>query len=218
MRGNLVDTTFHGPADLTMRDSTNPGLNDQPPAPPRILEQIPLQELYRQVPEDVPPPVTPPQAPVRQPVEVDDEDMQPPDQPQQSMQPLMTLPIRGLIVPLPDSPMQDSITWLSGTTSGPLCFELFWPCYPKTALKGTPLEICMGAHACALRHRNSSMSKPFFPAQTRKLFLTGWCGVWVLFGEVPKKGAAIQKWFLSRVPLQQQRPASTSPSSGERTQ
>ena len=51
---------------ITMRDSATAGLGDQPPAPPRTLEQIPLQELYRQVPEDV---------------EVDDEDTQPPDQP-----------------------------------------------------------------------------------------------------------------------------------------
>ena len=30
---------------LTMRDSATAGLGDQPPAPPRTLEQIPLQEL-----------------------------------------------------------------------------------------------------------------------------------------------------------------------------
>ena len=42
-------------------------------------------------------------------MEVDDEDMQPPDQPQQSMQPPMTPPIGGLHVPLPDSPMQDAL-------------------------------------------------------------------------------------------------------------
>ena len=36
---------------ITMRDSATAGLGDQPPAPPRTLEQIPLQELYRPVPE-----------------------------------------------------------------------------------------------------------------------------------------------------------------------
>ena len=45
---------------MTMRDSATRGLGDQPPAPPRTLEQIPLQELYRPVPEEVLPPVTPP--------------------------------------------------------------------------------------------------------------------------------------------------------------
>ena len=62
---------------MTMRDSATAGLGDQPPAPPRTLEQIPLQELYRPVPEEVLPPVTPPPVPADQPIEVDDEDMQP---------------------------------------------------------------------------------------------------------------------------------------------
>ena len=74
---------------MNMRDPTT-GLGDQPPAPPRTLEQIPLQELYRPVPEEVLSPVTPPPVPAEQPIEVDDEDMQPPDQPQQSMQPPLT--------------------------------------------------------------------------------------------------------------------------------
>ena len=60
---------------ITMRDSATAGLGDQPPAPPRTLEQIPLQELYRPVPEEVRPPVTPPPVPAEQPIEVDDEDM-----------------------------------------------------------------------------------------------------------------------------------------------
>ena len=74
---------------LTMRDSTNPDLGDQPPHPPRTLglEQIPLQELYRQVPGNILPPVTPPQLPLEVPIDIDGEDTQPPDQPQQSMQP-----------------------------------------------------------------------------------------------------------------------------------
>ena len=79
-----------------MRDSATAGLGDQPPAPPRTLGQIPLQDLYRLVPEEVLPPVTPPPVPADQPIEVeslDDDDMQPPDQPQQSMQPPMTPPI-----------------------------------------------------------------------------------------------------------------------------
>ena len=58
---------------IAMRDSATAGLGDQPPAPPRTLEQIPLQELYRPVPEDVLPPVTPPPVPADQPIEVDDE-------------------------------------------------------------------------------------------------------------------------------------------------
>ena len=90
---------------ITMRDSATAGLGDQPPAPPRTLEQIPLQELCRPVPEEVLPPVTPPPVPAEQPIEVDDEDMQPPDEPQQSMQPPLTPPRGGLHVPLPDSPM-----------------------------------------------------------------------------------------------------------------
>ena len=100
---------------ITMRDSATAGPGDQPPAPPRALEQIPLQELYRPVPE-VLPPVTPLLiSPLRLQVDGDDDDddddddMQPPDQPQQSMQPPMTPPIGGLHVPLPDSPMQDSV-------------------------------------------------------------------------------------------------------------
>ena len=59
---------------ITMRDSATAGLGDQPPAPPRTLEQIPLQELYRPVPEEVLPPVTPPPVLAEQPVEVDDEE------------------------------------------------------------------------------------------------------------------------------------------------
>ena len=85
---------------LTMRDSATAGLRDQPPAPPRTLEQIPLQELYRPVPEEVLPPVTPPPVPAEQPIEVDDEDTQPPYQPQQSMQPPLTPPRGGLHVAL----------------------------------------------------------------------------------------------------------------------
>ena len=102
-----------------MRDSTNPSPTDQLPAPPRTLEQIPLQEHYRQVPEDVLPPVTPPQVPAEQPIEADEEDTQPPDQPHQSMQPPLTLPIRGLNVPLPDSPTQDSIPGSPGPPHDP---------------------------------------------------------------------------------------------------
>ena len=104
---------------MTMRDSATAGLGDQPPAPPRTLEQIPLQELYRPVPEEVLPPVTPPPLPAGQPIEVDDEDMQPPDQPQQSMQPPLTPPHGGLHVPLPDSPMQDSIPGSPGPPQDP---------------------------------------------------------------------------------------------------
>ena len=104
---------------ITMRDSATAGLGDQPPAPPRTLEQIPLQELYRPVPEEVLPPVTPPPVPAEQLIEVDDEDMQPPDQPQQSMQPPLTPPHGGLHVPLPDSPMQDSIPGSPGPPQDP---------------------------------------------------------------------------------------------------
>ena len=102
-----------------MRDSTTAGLGDQPPAPPRILEQIPPQELYRPVPEDVLPPVTPPPVPADQPIDADDDDTQPPDQPQQSMQPPTTPPIGGLHVPLPDSPMQDSVPGSPGPPQDP---------------------------------------------------------------------------------------------------
>ena len=49
---------------------------DQPPRPPRTLEQTSLRELYRPVPEDVLPPVTPPQEPAEVPIDIDDEDMQ----------------------------------------------------------------------------------------------------------------------------------------------
>ena len=52
-------------------------------------------------------------------IEVDDEDMQPPDQPQQSMQPPLTPPHGGLHVPLPDSPMQDSIPGSPGPPQDP---------------------------------------------------------------------------------------------------
>ena len=104
---------------ITMRDSATAGLGDQPPAPPRTLEQIPLQELYRPVPEEVLPPVTPPPVPADQPIEVDDEDLHPPDQPQQSMQPPPTPPHGGLHVPLPDSPMQDSIPGSLGPPQDP---------------------------------------------------------------------------------------------------
>ena len=104
---------------ITMRDSATTGLGDQQPAPPRTLEQIPLQELYRPVPEEVLPPVTPPPVPADQPIEVDDEDTQPPDQPQQSMQPPLTPPRRGLHVPLPDSPIQDSIPGSPGPPQDP---------------------------------------------------------------------------------------------------
>ena len=116
---------------LTMRDSATAGLGDQPLAPPRTLEQIPLQELYRLVPEDVLPPV-PPQVPSQQPIEVDDEDMQPPDQPRQSMQPPGTPPIGGLHVPLPNSPMQDSLPGSPGP--GP-------PQDPRFAAPGSPAWI-----------------------------------------------------------------------------
>ena len=108
-----------GTGGITMRDSATAGLGDQPPAPPRTLEQIPLQELYRPVPEEVLPPVTPPPVPAEQPIEVDDEDMQPPDQPQQSMQPPLTPPHGGLHVPLPDSPMQDSLPGSPGPPHDP---------------------------------------------------------------------------------------------------
>ena len=84
-----------------MRDSATAGLGDQPPAPPRTLEQIPFQELYRPVPEEVLPSVTPPPVPADQPIEVDDEDVQ------------------GLHVPLPDSPMQDSIPGSPGQPQDP---------------------------------------------------------------------------------------------------
>ena len=46
-------------------------------------------------------------------IDIDDEDLQPPDQPQQSFQPPLTPPTGGLEVPLPDSPGFD--TWLSRT-------------------------------------------------------------------------------------------------------
>ena len=92
-----------------MRDSSTAELHDQPPGPPRTLEQIPLQELYRPVQEGVLLPVTPPQEPAELPIDIDDEDKQPPDQPQQSTQPPLTPPIGGLEISLPDSPMQDSI-------------------------------------------------------------------------------------------------------------
>ena len=108
---------------IAMRDSATAGLGDQPPAPPRTLEQIPLQELYRPVPEEVLPPVTPPPVPAEQPIEVDDEDMQPPDQPQQSMQPPLTPPYGGLHVPLPDSPMQDSVPGSPGPPQDPPPFS-----------------------------------------------------------------------------------------------
>ena len=45
--------------------------------------------------------------------------MQPPDQPQQSMQPPLTPPHGGLHVPLPDSPMQDSIPGSPGPPQDP---------------------------------------------------------------------------------------------------
>ena len=77
--GRTSDVAHGG---IAMRDSATAG-----PAPPRTLQQIPLQELYRPVPEEVLPPVTPPPVPADQPIEVDDDDTQPPDQPQQSMQP-----------------------------------------------------------------------------------------------------------------------------------
>ena len=102
---------------ITMRDSATAGLGDQPPAPPRTLEQIPLQELYRPVPEEVLPPVTPPPVPAEQPIEVDDEDMQPPDQPQQSVQPPLTPPRRTSCPP--DSPMQDSVPGSPGPPQDP---------------------------------------------------------------------------------------------------
>ena len=108
---------------MTMRYSATAGLGDQPPAPPRTLEQIPLQELYRPVPEEVLPPVTPPPLPAEQPIEVDDEDMQPPDQPQQSMQPPLTPPHGGLHVPLPDSPMQDSVRTRNTSMDATSCRE-----------------------------------------------------------------------------------------------
>ena len=62
-----------------MRDFSTTGLGDQPPRPPRALEQIPLQELHRPVPEDVLPPVIPPQKLAELPIDIDNEDMQPPD-------------------------------------------------------------------------------------------------------------------------------------------
>ena len=63
--------------------------------------------------------MTPPPLPAEQPIEVDDEDMQPPDQPQQSMQPPLTPPHGGLHVPLPDSPMQDLIPGSPGPPQDP---------------------------------------------------------------------------------------------------
>ena len=117
---------------ITMRDSATAGLGDQPPAPPRTLEQIPLQELYRPVPEEALPPVTPPPVPADQLIEVDDEDMQPPDQPQQSTQPPLTPPHGGLHVPLPDSPMQDSITGSPGRPQDPPP--------PSPPLAGVPVQ------------------------------------------------------------------------------
>ena len=118
---------------ITMRDSATAGLGDQPPALPRTLEQIPLQELYRPVPEEVLPPVTPPPVPAEQLIEVDDDDMQPPDQPQQSMQPPLTPPHGGLHVPLPDSPMQDSIPGSPGPPQDPPP-----PSPPWFVVPGTP--------------------------------------------------------------------------------
>ena len=46
-------TTDVAQGGLTMRDASTAGLREQPPRPPRTLEHIPLQELYRTVPEDV---------------------------------------------------------------------------------------------------------------------------------------------------------------------
>ena len=101
---------------ITMRDSATAGLGDQPPAPPRTLEQIPLQELYRPVPEEGLPPVTPPPVPADQPIEVDDEDMQPPPQPQQSMQPPLTPPWRTSC-PVARFTYARFNNWLSGTAT-----------------------------------------------------------------------------------------------------
>ena len=102
---------------ITMRDSATAGLGDQPPALPRTLEQIPLQELYRPVPEEVLPPVTPPPIPAEQPIEVDDEDMQPPDQPQQSMQPPLDTTTWWTSCPIARFSYAGFNTWLSGTAT-----------------------------------------------------------------------------------------------------
>ena len=52
-------------------------------------------------------------------IPVDDEDVQPPDQPQQSTQPPLTPLHGGLHVALPDSPMQDSISGSPGPPQDP---------------------------------------------------------------------------------------------------
>ena len=81
-----------------MRDSATAGLGDQPPAPPQDsgadTTSRTLSDLFQKI---VLPPVTFPPVPAEQPIEVDDDDTQPPDQPQQSMQPPMTPPIGGLL-------------------------------------------------------------------------------------------------------------------------
>ena len=118
--------------------------------PPKTLEQIPLQELYRPVSEDVLTPVTPPQVPAQQPIEVDDEDMQPTDQPQQSMQPPL--------IPLPDSPMQDSLPGSPGTTSRSTA-ALTPPAGIPVQAPGSPMMVCSSGHS-ALFNTSSHNSGP----------------------------------------------------------
>ena len=67
-----------------------------------------------------------------QPIEVDNEDMQPPDQPQQSMQPPLTPPIGGLNVPVPDSPCK---TQMPGSPKLP-----HDPPPPSRPPAGTPVQ------------------------------------------------------------------------------
>ena len=88
---------------IIMRDSATAGLGDQPPAPPRTLEQIPLQELYRPVPEEVLPPVTPPPVPADQPIEVQDSLPGSPGPPQDPPPP--SPPPAGVPVQAPGSPL-----------------------------------------------------------------------------------------------------------------
>ena len=64
-------TTDVAQGGLTTRATSTAGLGDQSPRPPRALEQIPLQELYRTVPEDILPPATPPQETNELPIDID---------------------------------------------------------------------------------------------------------------------------------------------------
>ena len=105
-------TTDVAQGGLTMRDSATAGLGDQPPAPPRTLEQIPLQELYRPALEEVLPPVTPPPVPAEQPIEVDGSTTT-------KHAPSNDTADWRTSCPLPDSPMQDSLPGSPGPPYDP---------------------------------------------------------------------------------------------------